>query len=422
MSGCDECVDFNTPPTAGRVCADFQRDQLSPELFVPEGEHAQGTHIPSFSERGVERTSEALTESLDSKDTRMQCMLPAPTSFFPCFSSILALGLDVVFDVTFSPVLGLAAFFSRESHELPDLGGKLEEILRLSPLPNCSQVFQSQKRVEYIVQFDKCDGQVQWLVDAGGGKWHCEFGGGFEHDSQAGRPWSFVQRPVDRGAKGESLLPCALSHVFPLPLGGSTCYQKFHAEHRKNKALLTENMLSDGGEMHLLHEGGRGFISLLIAGSALRIGAAAGTAQGEHASLPQMLWDANPSGPGLVSTTAFGGHLVLFRVTTADLQPDKHSVVFSWLPGCSGPQFDQRLGEGDVDCAPAFSALELSSLFADLSEFDRLEFHKQGDEEEQQGTREISFLSHALTECKREGKGDGLLPWVCFPSRGRLLP
>ena len=93
VSGCDECVDFNTPPTAGRVCADFQRDQLSPELFVPEGEHAQGTHIPSFSERGVERTSEALTESLDSKDTRMQCMLPAPTSFFPCFSSILALGL-----------------------------------------------------------------------------------------------------------------------------------------------------------------------------------------------------------------------------------------------------------------------------------------------------------------------------------------
>ena len=107
---------------------------------------------------------------------------------------------------------------------------------------------------------------------------------------------------------------------------------------------------------------------------------------------------------------------MLFRVTTADLQPDKHSVVFSWLPGCSGPQFDQRLGEGDVDCAPAFSALELSSLFADLSEFDSLEFHKQGDEEEQQGTREISFLSHALTECKREGKGDGLLPRVCFPS------
>ena len=148
----------------------------------------------------------------------------------------------------------------------------------------------------------------------------------------------------------------------------------FHAEHRN---------LSDGEEMHILHEGGRGIISLLIAGSALRIRAAAGTAQGEHASLPQMLWDAS-SGPALVSTTIMGGHLVLCRVTTADLQPDKNGVVFPWLRECSGSRVDQRLGEttvgvpragGDVDCAPAFSALELSSLLAGLSEFDRLEFH-----------------------------------------------
>ena len=35
------------------------------------------------------------------------------------------------------------------NHELRDLGGKLrEKISRLTPLPNCSQVFLSQKRVE----------------------------------------------------------------------------------------------------------------------------------------------------------------------------------------------------------------------------------------------------------------------------------
>jgi len=91
--------------------------------------------------------------------------------------------------LVFSPLLGLTELFSQGEHGLPVLGEELsKELSRLSCLPSFSHMFLLQKWVEDIVQFDRCDAQVNWLVDAGGGERHHQFVGGLPQGCEPSGP------------------------------------------------------------------------------------------------------------------------------------------------------------------------------------------------------------------------------------------